>query len=312
MSVLVIGSFNLDHVWRGALLPAPGETRAGRYACGPGGKGFNQAVAAARCGADTHFLCALGDDDAAGLAERLAVADGIALHASASHEPTGCAGIFVDAAGRNQIVVAAGANATLDALHVGAHAHLFADARVVLAQCETPADAALAAFAAAHRHGARRLLNPAPADADVDRALLDACDVLLPNESEFAALAARHLDRTLAPGDVALLGSDDLHALCRRLLPHGDVVVTLGSAGVFASPASGTPLRLAAEVVQVRDTTGAGDAFCGALAAALATPGTAFADALGFANRYAALSTERPGAALAMPTGEECRIRFGR
>jgi ribokinase len=311
MAVLVIGSFNLDHVWRGAALPQAGETRAGHYACGPGGKGFNQAVAAARCGADTHFLCALGNDDAAGIAVRLAATNGMAVHAQAAPVATGCAGIFVDAAGRNQIVVAAGANACLDAAHVRAHAHLFAAGQVLLAQCETPAEATLAAFTLARRHGARRLLNPAPADAEVTAALLDACDLLLPNESEFAALAARHLGQAIAVEDVANLDAISLHALCRRLLPHGDVVVTLGSAGVFASPAQGTPRRLAAEVVRVLDTTGAGDAFCGALAAALATPGALLAEALVFANRYAALSTERAGAALAMPTREECNTRFG-
>ncbi len=311
MTVLVIGSFNLDHVWRSDALPRPGETRSGHYRCGPGGKGFNQAVAAARCGADTHFVCALGNDDAAGLADRLAVADGIAMHALGSEQATGCAGIVVDAEGRNQIVVAPGANAALDSAHVHAHAHLFGGARVVLAQCETPAEASLAAFTLAHRYGARRLLNPAPANAEVGRALLDACEVLLPNESEFAALARNHLEHTLDAAEVALLDVADLHALCRRLLPHGDVVITLGSAGVFASPAAGAPLRLPAEVVQVRDTTGAGDAFCGALAAAMVPADAVFAEALAFANRYAALSTERAGAALAMPTGADCRIRFG-
>lgn len=311
MTVVVIGSFNVDHVWRGATLPQPGETRAGHYASGPSGKGFNQAMAAARCGADTHFLCALGDDDAAGIAARLAASNGIALHEQLADAATGCAGIFVDAAGRNQIIVAAGANACLDAAHVQTHASLIASSRVVLAQCETPTDATLAAFALARRHGARRLLNPAPADADVTRALLDACDLLLPNESEFAALVARHLGEDIPIGDVANLAPDRLHALCRRLLPHGEVIVTLGSAGVLASPMQAAPLRLAAEVVQVLDTTGAGDAFCGALAAALAAPGAELSDAMVFANRYAALSTERAGAALAMPLRSECEIRFG-
>ena len=112
--VAVVGSFNVDHVWRCDTLPHPGETRAGSYTTGPGGKGFNQAVAAARAGASTSFVCALGDDIGAQLARALCAGDGIDLCEHACNAPTGTAGIYVDAQGRNEIVVAAGANARLE------------------------------------------------------------------------------------------------------------------------------------------------------------------------------------------------------
>src|SRR5690554_2958056 len=113
-AVVVVGSFNVDHVWMLPRHPRSGETLAARYATGPGGKGFNQATAAARAGADTAFLCALGEDAGGELARRLAAADAITLHAAPSPQPTGTAGIYVDAQGNNTIAFGAGANADLD------------------------------------------------------------------------------------------------------------------------------------------------------------------------------------------------------
>lgn len=316
--VWVVGSFNVDHVWTLDALPVPGETRAGRYASGAGGKGFNQAVAAARSGAATRFACALGDDAGGVLARALAVAEGIDLRDARSALPTGTAGIFVDAAGRNSIAVAAGANDTLGAAHV---AHEFATGEapgVVLAQLETPADAALAAFDAARAAGATTVLNPAPANADVPRTLLDAADVLTPNETEFAALAAAHLRQAVEADALAAFADDALHALCRAMHPGGTVVVTLGAAGCFVShPAARLrgdarpAYRVPAPRVAAIDTTGAGDAFNGALCAALDAGAPAFADAVAYACAFAALSTERPGAAAAMPRREDVRERFG-
>lgn len=128
-SVVVVGSFNVDHVWRCDVLPAPGATIAGRYSTGPGGKGFNQAVAAARAGAKTHFLCALGDDAGGALARSLAAHDGFALIAEPSNEPTGTGGIYVDAHGRNTIVIGAGANSVLSAAFVDNQRALVASSR---------------------------------------------------------------------------------------------------------------------------------------------------------------------------------------
>lgn len=315
--VVVVGSFNLDHAWRVARLPGRGETLSGDYASGPGGKGFNQATASARAGAGTAFVCALGEDPGGALARQLAADDRIELHAATVAAATGSAGIFVGDGGENSIVVAPGANAGLGADFVARCEDAFLGARVVLAQLETPANAALEAFARARAAGALAMLNPAPADAATSPALLAACDLLSPNETEFASLVARHLGERIAADAVASTGDETLHALCRRLLPHGRAVVTLGAEGCFASLPSDEDddmpwLRLPAEPAHAHDTTGAGDAFNGALAASLALDAAApFAAHLRFASRYAALSTERVGAAASMPRRAELIARFG-
>lgn len=315
--VAVVGSFNVDHVWTLDALPAPGETRAGRYMSGPGGKGFNQAVAAARSGAVARFVCALGDDAGGQYARALAVADGIDLRDARSDAPTGAAGIFVDAQGRNSIVVAGGANDTLSSAHV--RDALAGDApSVVLAQLETPADAVLAAFQRAREVGAATLLNPAPANVRVPRALLAVADVLTPNETEFAALVRAHLGGDIDPTALTQAGEASLHALCRALLPGGTVVITLGAAGAFVSHPDNAfkgdtvaCYRRAARDVRPVDTTGAGDALNGALAASLAlSPERPFAAHLAYAIAYASVSTERPGAASSMPTRDDVLARF--
>jgi len=316
--VLVVGSFNVDHVWTLDALPAAGETRSGTYAHGAGGKGFNQAVAAARSGAATRFVCALGGDAGGQYARALAAADGIDLRDAASAAPTGAAGIFVDAQGRNSIVVAPGANDDVDASHVRAAFAGEAPA-VVLAQLETPVAAATEAFSVARASGAMAILNPAPANARVPASLLAQVDVLTPNETEFAALVGAHLQHWIDGAGVAATDDAGLHALCRRLLPAGTVVVTLGAAGVFVSHADATHrgdadacYRLPARAVAVRDTTGAGDAFNGALAASLyAEPQRPFAAHLRYAIAFAGLSTEQPGAASSMPTRDAVITRFG-
>lgn len=318
-TVAVVGSFNVDHVWTPDTLPVPGETRSGRYASGPGGKGFNQAVASARAGAPTHFVCALGDDAGGALARMLAERDGIVLCAMASSQPTGAAGIFVDATGRNSIVVAAGANAALDAGFVAGQASVLRHADVVVAQLESPAEAVIEALRHARDGGARTVLNPAPSDAATTRALLALVDVLTPNETEFAALLQRHApDQALTADTVAASDDATLHVACRHLLPEGTVIITLGAAGCFVShptPRWGdaaTCYRAPAPPACVVDTTGAGDAFNGALAASLAqAPGRAFEEHVRFAGRYAALSTEARGAAASMPRRADVEARFG-
>ena len=317
-SVVVVGSFNVDHVWRCESLPAPGATIAGRYSTGPGGKGFNQAVAARRAGAPTTFLCALGDDAGGAMARGLAEQDGFALSAEASTEPTGTGGIYVDSRGRNTIVIGPGANAALSTAYIDQQRALLAGAKVVLAQLESPVETIEAALAIAREAGATTVLNAAPADAPSSIGLLKLADVLTPNETEFAALLARHLGERITADDVATLDGVTLHQHCRQLFPHGTVVVTLGATGVYVSHpeealrGDARPhYRMAAEAATVVDTTGAGDAFNGALAASLAEASQAsFADHVRFANRYAALSTERAGAALAMPLLSELRARF--
>lgn len=318
-SVLVIGSFNVDHVWTSARLPRPGETLSGRYSTGPGGKGFNQAVAARRAGAVTRFVCALGGDVGGDLAHALAAGDGLELRVLRSDAPTGTAGIYLDEAGGNSIVIGAGANGDLSAAFVAAQADAFADAAVVVAQLESPAAAVLEGLRRARAAGAAALLNPAPADAPVAAELLAGTDLLTPNETEFAGLLARHAGVRLAGEDIAATPDDRLHGWCRALLPHGTVIVTLGGSGCFVSHADdlrrgdeAAYYRLPAAPARVVDTTGAGDAFNGALAAGMALASAMpFAQHVRLATRYAALSTERPGAAEAMPSAAQLHERFG-
>ena len=307
-AVVVVGSFNVDHVWRCDALPQAGATIAGRYSTGPGGKGFNQAVAARRAGAGVQFVCALGDDAGGALARQLAAADGLELLAEASSEPTGTAGIYVDARGRNSIVIGAGANASLSSDHIAAQGRRIAAAGVLLAQLESPVETIEAALELARQNGVTTVLNAAPANAPSTIGLLKLADVLTPNETEFAALLSRHVGERIEADNVAALDGATLHELCRKLCGN-TVVVTLGAVGVFVSHAperlrgdSQPYYRVAAETVQAIDTTGAGDAFNGALAASLATVSDVpFAQHVRFANRYAARSTENEGAALAMP-----------
>jgi ribokinase len=316
--VVVVGSFNVDHVWRCDTLPATGATLSGEYASGPGGKGFNQAIAAVRSGARTAFVCALGNDLGGHHARSLATAEAIDLRDEVGIAPTGSAGIFVDAQGRNSIVVGAGANAELSAEFIHGQGALITSAGVVLAQLETPIDAAVAALRCAREAGRITVLNPAPANVQIPAELLALADVLTPNETECVALF-RRLGERLEPQAIAQLESPKLHRFCRELLHSGTVVVTLGAAGSFVSHAE-TNLRgddnawyrVAAESANAVDTTGAGDAFNGALAAVLALrPERPFAEHVRFATRYAALSIERQGAAVSMPRMAEVIERYG-
>lgn len=316
MSVAVVGSFNVDHVWRVTTLPQAGATLSGDYASGPGGKGFNQAMAARRAGAVTAFVCALGDDTGAQLARALCAGDGIDLCEHACGASTGTAGIYVDAQGRNEIVVAAGANARLESGFVESALAALAKPAVVLAQLESPGDAIESALRFGRRCGATTILNPAPANARVSDAMRQLADVLTPNETEFAALLAQADRERVDAGELAQRDDAMLHELARELCA-GSVVVTLGARGCFVSHGANRRgddaafYRIPAALAKTVDTTGAGDAFNGALAASLAQrPQQAFAEHLRFATRYAALSTEREGAALAMPLYDEVIARF--
>ena len=316
-TVVVVGSYNQDHVWRTPRFPAPGETRLGEFATGPGGKGFNQAVSAARQGADVAFVGALGDDAIATLALALAAREGIdARCEKRSDAASGTAAILVEHGGQNLIVVGPGANALLSIAHIDAQANLIGTARVVVTQHEVNMAATRHALEIARASGTLTIHNPAPPLADEDGALLDRVDVLTPNESEFAHLLARAAGRDVDARSLATLGDDALHALCRELrVPT--VVLTLGAQGAFVSH-DGDDLRgddsacyrVAAEAVTPVDTTGAGDAFTGALAASLARGGV-FRDAVRHANRVAGLSTESPGAATAVPRRADVDARFG-
>lgn len=317
--VVVVGSYNQDHVWRLDRFPQPGETRRGEsFATGPGGKGFNQAVACARQGAATAFIAACGDDALGAGAHELATGERIdGRWQITTRQATGTAAILIDASAQNQIVVALGANEHLDPDFIRAQADAFAGARVVLAQGETDVDAVAAAMELGQQHGCTRILNPAPVHADLDAAFLRRVDILTPNETEFALLLERVAHRKTDAATFAERGDAELHALARQFGVE-TVVVTLGARGCFVSHGANRRgdtadfYRVPAAPAEPVDTTGAGDAFNGALAAALALfPDAPFSRAIAHANRCAALSTEKYGAAPAMPTYETVIARFG-
>ena len=295
-AVVVVGSFNQDLTWRCAEFPAPGETIVGTFTTGPGGKGSNQAVAAARAGAATALVGAFGDDAFGRDAQAFLRAEGIAVHAVRKKLPTGNAAIFVDARGQNEIVVALGANAALAPRDVPAA--LLRAARVVVCQHETNLALNAAVLRAARRAGATTVLNPAPMRADFDARVLAHTDVLIPNETECVALLRR---RRLDEAALRKLAPAALHQLCRTLsVPT--VIVTLGARGCLVSEPARWTLVAAHPGLKVVDTTGAGDAFVGGFAAGLVRFAGDHLAAARFANTVAALSVTKPGTAPSMPT----------
>ena len=314
--VTILGSYVQDHCWTTDRFPAVGETRVGRFSTGPGGKGFNQAVASHRQGVATRFIGAVGADPLGETARRFADSEGLDCHwQQVESRPTATSSIVVDGAGRNLIVVDLAANLALDP---AVAQQVERGVRVVLTQLETGLASVAAALARAREVGALAFLNPAPMHPEITPELLALADLLTPNETEFALLLAKLgvPDDVSRPWDIDDL---NLHALCRTTgVPT--VVITLGEHGCFVSHGrdhrgDDQPYyRLPPEAVRAIDTTGAGDAFSGALAAALAfaEAGTPFRDAVIHANRVAAMSTETLGTAPAMPTLAQVRARFGR
>jgi ribokinase len=294
MSVCVLGSVNLDLVLRVKRFPQPGETLTALSRTEfPGGKGANQAVAAARLGVPTRLIGAVGQDAAGDWMLDQLAAFGVDLAGVArlAGQPTGQALILVSDAGENVIVVVGGANLALQSHDLAPNA--FDDANILLVQMETPVAINVAGLTAAKARGARTVVNAAPAS-DAGRALFALADILIVNQSELAYYAGAALE---PDGGRAV-------ALARRLIDGAGqwVIVTLGAAGVLAVSADEafeTPGRPASVV----DTTGAGDCFCGALAVAL-DEGQTLREALVFANVAASLSVGKAGAAGSMPSRE--------
>lgn len=300
--LLVVGSANADLVITVERRPSAGETVLGSdLAVYPGGKGANQAVAAARLGARAGLIARVGDDEHG----RLLTAS---LHAAGADTagvlvggaPTGVALITIDPSGDNGIVVSPGANARLTPDDVRAAARSLGAARVVSVQLEIPLDTVAVAVRAAAGAGARVVLNPSP-PALLPPDVLEACDPLVLNEPE-----ARLLLRTA--GNPAA-GADDPQEWARALRAAGprSVVVTLGGAGALVAGPAGV-LRIPGVPVAVVDTTGAGDAFTGALAWRLAV-GDTLEQAGRFAVRVGALTVTRAGAQGSFPTLAQVRAR---
>ncbi|WP_424216394.1 ribokinase (plasmid) [Streptomyces sp. BI20] len=304
--VLVVGSLNVDLSVAVPRLPAPGETVAGADVVrGAGGKGANQAVAAARLGGTVHMVGLVGDDDlGAELRARLA-AEGVdeTAVATSTGAASGLALIVVDAAGENTITLSPGANRRLDPAALTGLLGLLdplGPGDTVLAQLEVPVGTVTAALRAARAAGARTLLNAAPPPAaPLPAELRAAVDLLVVNETEAAALG------TPRPGP----GPRDPAGWARRALelralgPAG-VVITLGAAGAVAAGPGEDPVHVPGFPVRAVDTVGAGDAFCAELALAVGVERT-LAGAVRRACAAGALATTRPGAQAALPTRAE-------
>ena len=297
-NVVVLGSANLDIVVPVPHHPATGETvLGGHHDRIPGGKGANQAVAAARLGARVAMVGRVGSDDAGGTLRAALQEAGVDCRHLAvdGQAASGLALIGVDRSGDNTIIVSPGANHRVGPDDVAAAAPLLASAAVTLVQLEVPAMAVEAAAAAS---GGTVVLNPAPASL-LSAALLERVDVLVPNRIELAQLAgSAEADGLMAVEEMA------------RGLPVSTVVVTLGADGAILV-SGGDALFLPAPPVEVVDTTGAGDAFCGAIAEALAR-GVAIDEATARAVHAGSLATTRRGAQPSLPTGAQVNASLAR
>ena len=292
IEITVVGSINQDVVARVPRHPAPGETvLAHSHFTAAGGKGANQAVAAARLGRTVAMIGRVGaDPTGSDLVDGLQ-AEGIDTSRVrvTAEAPTGLALITLDEAGENSIVVSPGANHAVTVADVAAAGPLITEAPVVVLQLEVPM---AAVTAAAGRAGGMVILNPAPA-AGLSPELLAAVDVLVPNETELGRLAGAP-----PPTD-----PDAAVAMARSLSGPGAVVLTMGAAGAVVVTADGAH-HLPAPTVDVVDTTAAGDAFCGGLAAALVR-GADLVEAAGWAVRVGAAAVTRLGAQPSLPNPAE-------
>ncbi len=302
--ILVLGSFVADAAYRAARLPGWGETLMGSgFALGPGGKGSNQAVAAARAGASVGMLCRLGDDAFGRLARDTWAADGIdASLVENCGTPTGSAAILIDEVkGENAIIVVPGACFTLRPKDVEAAGEAIRAAGILLTQLELPLDTVECGLRLAREAGVRTILNPAPAQSLSDE-VLGLADFLIPNESEAALLTGMPVENKA-----------QAEAAARVLMGRGAkcVIVTLGAQGVLVCEDGAEAVVVSAfRAGAVLETTGAGDAFCGGFAAAL-SEGRSVLEAARFGCAAAGISVTRVGTAPSMPRREEILALLG-
>ncbi|MGL5947848.1 MAG: ribokinase [Aeromonas sp.] len=294
--LVVLGSVNADHVLRVPTFPRPGETLTGHsYQVVPGGKGANQAVAAARLGATVDFIARIGQDPVGQAMRQGFAADGIEVSGVLcdEHLPTGIAIIYVNDAGENSIGISAEANSRLTAAAVRTHSDVISAADTLLLQLETPLDGVMEAARIAQESGTRVVLNPAPAK-PLPADLLARVDLITPNQTEAQMLTGICVTDEASARDAAAA----LHAM-----GIAQVMITLGAQGVYCSDASDARL-IPGFRVQALDTTAAGDTFNGAFLAA-SLSGQAFAPAVRFAHAAAALCVTRAGAQSSIPSSSE-------
>ena len=295
--IVNLGIFVADAAFRAARMPKMGETILGKdFALGPGGKGSNQSVASAMAGGKVHFITRLGDDDFAAMARGIWARAGVTPEVTVDSESfTGAAMIFLeDATGNNAIIVTPGAASRITPADVEARASLIQSAGIFMTQLEQPIPAAQRGLELARAAGVTTILNPAPA-ATLPDAMLQLCDYLTPNESEAEALTG-----------LPVTSVDEAKTAAAALLAKGvgAVVITLGAQGALYHDGKTTLHTTVIAAGKVVDTTGAGDAFNGGFAVALAE-GMAIETALRFASATAGISVTRPGTAGSMPSRAE-------
>ena len=299
IEIAVVGSANLDLVVEVDTIPLVGETvLGGDLRRIPGGKGANQAVAAARLGRDVAMIGRLGDDEGGAMLRSALEGDGVDTRhlLTTADVPNGVALISVGADGDNAIVVSPGANGRVAPADIEAASAIIDTAAVTLLQLEVPLDTVAAAAALA---GGTVILNPAPAPSEpLPISLLADVDVLVPNQTELATIAGHNgpVDRVIA-------------AELATRLPSSSVIVTLGAEGALVV-LDGEATHVPAPVVRPVDTTAAGDSFCGALADGLVR-GLDLVEATRWAVRVGAATTQRPGAQPSLPTPDEVGLLIG-
>ena len=288
--IAVVGSAMIDLTAYATVIPAPGQTLEGDlFTTGFGGKGANQAVIAAHCGAEVHFVGKLGRDlFGDSIAENFKKLGIDSEYVERSHTPNGVAHIWVDSNGENRIIIIPGANHEIESKKAIQAIESIAGLAVVVAQCEIKQEVTLAAFSAAKKRGCVTILNPAPYQ-PLSEELLAVTDWIIPNETEFKELHGQ------APT------SDDV---LKSFRPGKNSIVTLGSEGAVLITSDGNLSRVSAPKVNAVDTTGAGDAFVGVFAFGLAS-GKNPEDAMKLGIKVASMSVTRKGAQSSYPSQAE-------
>lgn len=297
--VVVLGSINVDTTYHVERFPQPGETISAKSkSSAPGGKGANQAVAAARSGAKTSFIGAVGSDNEGKYMREALSENGVDIHHIMidKYHGTGTAAVTLDASGQNDIMIYGGANQAMTTDVLDGIDDVLDDADFLISQFETPQEVTLAAFKMAKEHGVTTILNPAPAH-DILPELLKYTDVITPNESECALLTGIEI----ADEESMLKSAEYFRS---RGVKH--LLITLGSKGVFYATPTAHGLVPAFKVKAV-DTTAAGDTFIGALSSQMEVDLSNVADALVYAQRASSLTVQQMGAMPSIPTAEKVK-----
>lgn len=298
--ILVIGSSNVDTTLHVKDFPKPGETiNALDVTQAAGGKGANQAVAAAKSGADTKFISRIGEDEAGNFMLKQLKSYGVSTDfvQTTPDQNTGHAFITLNEAGQNDIIIDHGANYQLSPSDVEAASDLFDEADCIIAQFETPLEATIAAFKLAKKKQMLTILNPAPAIKEVPGELLEYTDLIVPNETESAVLTG-----------IEIKDEDDLVKNSQKLHELGvkNVIITYGDQGSFISTSTVQKLVPAFKVKAV-DTTAAGDTFIGYFASKLDKDQANFEEAAVYASKASSITVQRLGAQAAIPTASEVK-----